>query len=100
MNDKTKSAGAGDTGVQTGSGTAGAKPPQMPSIGRIVHVRDWSQGQQEPEIAAALITKVHSPTCINVRVFPDCGVPYSQTSIELDAPNTLTPGKWQWPTRT
>lgn len=109
MNDKTRpTAGSGDasgqqtsagTGTGTGAGQVGAAAPQQPSIGRIVHVRDWSRGQDPAVIAAALVTTVHSPTCINVTVFPDGAAPYCQTSLALGAPGELKPGEWQWPTR-
>lgn len=81
----------------TGSGSVGGQ--QMPSVGRIVHVRDWSKGQAEHDVAAAIVTKVESPTTVSVTVFPDQGPPYWQHGLELDEPGKLTAGKWQWPTR-
>lgn len=42
-----------------------------PTIGRIVHVfvpPDWNGGS---DVAPAIITRVHSDTCVNLRVFYD-----------------------------
>lgn len=73
---------------------------QTPSVGRIVIVRDPSNGGGEAGTAPAIINRVWSPTCVNVTVFPDCAPPYSKTSLTLAEPGTLKEGEWQWPTRT
>lgn len=54
-----------------------------PSIGRVVWVRrPDSLNQSQPE--AALVTFVHSDTCINVGGFDANGAPFARTSVYLD----------------
>lgn len=54
-----------------------------PTIGRVVWLhRPDSIDQSQPE--AALVTYVHSDTCINVAGFNANGVPFALTSVYLD----------------
>jgi hypothetical protein len=50
-----------------------------PTIGRVVLVHRGKSDQAEP----ALISYVHSDTCINVGGFDCNGVPFSCTSLQL-----------------
>lgn len=43
----------------------------------------------------AIITAVHSETCVNLYVIPDLGEPHFRTSVMLaDEPGQ--PGRWSW----
>lgn len=53
---------------------------QKPSIGRIVHFYG-EDGGLDP--SPAIITKVHSDTMVNLRVFYDEGTPERVTSVPL-----------------
>jgi hypothetical protein len=72
---------------------------QQPSVGRIVLFRsEHSNGATEHP---ALINRVWSDTCVNLVVFPDCGVPMNKTSVVLN--EDTTEGNqtyaWRWPPR-
>lgn len=66
----------------------------MPSIGRIVHVVD-----EKETTLPAIITCVHSETCINVTVFNENGLTHAVTSLVKveDTPKYVT--DWNWPPR-
>jgi hypothetical protein len=67
---------------------------QKPSIGRIViFTLDDVQ-------SAAMITKVHSDTCVNLRVFPDRGPIIERTSVVIDDAHRRLNPRWSWPERT
>jgi hypothetical protein len=64
-----------------------------PSIGRIVHFVA-SEGH-----APAIITRVFSDTCVNLRVFRDNGqTPDHYTSVSLDEKGEQS-FTWHWPER-
>lgn len=79
---------------------------QKPSVGRIVLFRQHaSNGIVEHP---AIITRVWSDTCVNLTVFPDCGVPITKSSVEIsdpprvagdDADLSLNNYAWRWPPR-
>lgn len=78
-----------------------------PSIGRIVHiVNPWTlplASPTEPNHIAAMVTRVWSDTCINVRVFYDGpedapeGADERLTSICYDDQAEPDRGTWHWP---
>lgn len=56
-----------------------------PAVGRIVHVLMKPGDNNGSDVAPAVITRVWSEACVNVRVFADSGdVPW-QTSVSLHA---------------
>lgn len=65
---------------------------QKPSIGRIVL---FTEGDIDH---AAIITRVHSDTCVNLKVFPDAGEIFARTSVLSDPQKRLNP-RWSWPDR-
>jgi hypothetical protein len=64
-----------------------------PSIGRVVHYYA-SAGQVKP--FAALITDVHSDTCINVAGFNNGNTQFGQTSVCYNEDPT-SGMRWVWP---
>lgn len=70
-----------------------------PSIGRIVLFRQLSSNGiiEHP----AIINRVWSDTCVNLMVFPDCGVPTIKTSVVQDENIDLSKNMlaWRWPPR-
>lgn len=75
------------------AGTQLAQP--KPSIGRIVHFRKGSAAAQ-----AAIITRVHSDTCVDVAVFTSSDpAVVTRTSAELVDPNEGAAVGWFWPPR-
>lgn len=66
-----------------------------PTIGRIVHT-----GDTNGEPLAAIITKVHSDTCVSLCVFASDGCTV-RTSVMLAAESAtkLEPFQWAWPPR-
>lgn len=80
----------------TGIAGAGAAPAPKPSIGRIVHYR---KATQEPR--AAIITKVHNDTCIDLNVFSSDSHPYVfpvTSAVQID-PDSGSGQGWYWPPR-
>ncbi|MBN8995930.1 MAG: hypothetical protein J0H94_11955 [Rhizobiales bacterium] len=71
-----------------------------PTVGRIVHFYRRSPGAPEP--SAAIITKVHSDTIVNLMTFPHDGNPNPSTPmttvalVEPDQAHAL-PVWWMWP---
>lgn len=63
-----------------------------PSVGRIVHYFTDGDG-----MAPAVITRVCSDTCVNLKVLPDGARPFDETSVELD--NAASSSWWSWPPR-
>lgn len=85
---------------------ATADPPQdipMPSVGRIVHFasafRDDMGGMGD--WVPAIVTAVHSATCVNLTIFRDGLDPLSKTSVEYgeDQLKSDKPFVWKWPPR-
>lgn len=66
-----------------------------PSVGRIVH---FLEGTKEP--SAAIITRVHSPSCVNLTVFFDDGRVESRSSVQDEVTGNRDYGVWSWPPRT
>lgn len=70
---------------------------QVPTVGRIVHFfRDGSPAQP----IAAIITKVHSTDCVNLRIFEDepCNMVAHFPQVRVFGkclPGDV--GYWQWP---
>lgn len=62
-----------------------------PTIGRVVWLRRPENTREQPE--AALITYVHTDTCINVGGFDANGAPFGCTSVYLDQGDDPRP-KW------
>lgn len=72
---------------------------QLPSVGRIVLFRsELSNGIREH---AAIITRVWSPTCVNLTIFPDFGAVLLKTSVNQneDPADTTQELAWRWPPR-
>lgn len=66
---------------------------QKPSVGRIVHYRPevaWTESS-----CAAIVTSVHSDTCINLAYFTPNGEPGSKCSVSYGEGC----GHWSWPPR-
>jgi hypothetical protein len=59
-----------------------------PSVGRIVHTLPGTPDGPIP----AIITRVHSPTCVNLTVFGDGQAPHFLSSAVLGE-------QWAWPPR-
>lgn len=49
------------------------------------------------EPTAALITKVHSDTCVSLTTFPAFKVPGSAGSVLLKGAGGAAPNYWEWP---
>jgi hypothetical protein len=49
---------------------------------------------------AAMITRVHSPSRVNVLLMPDGEVPYPVPDIEYSEQPSITGINWRWPTAT
>lgn len=67
---------------------------QKPSLGRIVHFRPG----ENIDPGAAMITRVHTDTCVNLIVFEDGRDPRSVTSVTLRDEDNNEWGCW-WPPR-
>lgn len=68
-----------------------------PSPGRIVLVTDAdSNGVSEHP---AIVTRVWSPECVNLTVFPDYAPPYYMTSVQVSTDGSSQPQRWRWPPR-
>ena len=71
-----------------------------PTLGRIVlfHGIKYNDSFEHP----AIVTKVWSPYCVNLTVFPDVGLPFTITSVcqkEGLTPDDESNGtySWRWP---
>lgn len=64
-----------------------------PTIGRVVWLRRPENKSEQPE--AALVSFVHSDTCINVGGFDANGAPFARTSVYLDQGDVTRP---EWAT--
>jgi hypothetical protein len=72
-----------------------------PSIGRIVHYIAYGTpgGEFKSAHRAAIITEVHTPTCVNLCVLNPTGM-FFNTSVQFaDVGDMIddTPGSWHWP---
>ena len=72
-----------------------------PSVGRIVHyfTPRYSVIESEalePELVPAIITKVHTPTCVNLAILGHPGFGDDIRSSDLGEGE---PGTWCWPPR-
>ena len=75
-----------------------------PAIGRIVHFHDLTSptgaGMPYVDTFAAIITAVHSDTCVNLTIFYPNGDTRGVSSVSLDGDvGTHTPYSWSWPPR-
>jgi hypothetical protein len=73
-----------------------------PSIGRIVHVPATPDQNNGSPVAPAVITRVWSDTCVNVRVLldgPDTPWRTSVSHVE-DLDDAAHSHCWTWPPRT
>lgn len=73
-----------------------------PTIGRIVIYRlagnERNLFTNNAEELPAVITRVWSDTCVNLKVFNDGNQDFWRTSVLVDDGN-LQPGVWRWPER-
>jgi hypothetical protein len=70
----------------------------MPSIGRTVLYRPYPNeraGRGDGEYWPATITRVFSPTCVNLQVLTDAGAAFPATSRVMGEGE----GGWIWPPR-
>lgn len=68
-----------------------------PIIGRIVHYKNTETEKgchQGAELGAAIITRVHSDTCVNLAVFRETWTDF-KTSVVQGAGQS----QWDWPAR-
>ena len=72
-----------------------------PSIGRIVHFTPSEACAEKhgPDPVPAMITRVHSPSCVNLKVFWDDDEIERVTSVALDESDEPQPYSWRWPER-
>ena len=70
---------------------------QKPSVGRVVHYvpRDADPPHNNAEVLPAIITRVWSDTCVNLRVLNDEIYDFWVTSATQGA----GPREWTWPPR-
>lgn len=65
-----------------------------PSVGRIVHFRETGKAWNGSETCPAIITKVHSDTCVNLTVFPDAHSPFTVAAV-CNVGKDMQ--RWSWP---
>lgn len=70
---------------------------QKPSIGRVVHYKplDSDPPRNNAEVLPAVIVRVWSDTCVNLRVLNDQVYDFWKTSSKLGD----GAGEWNWPPR-
>lgn len=75
----------------------------QPTIGRIVHVPADPAKNNGASVAPAIITRVWSDTCVNLRVLLDSPETEWRTSVtfveDLNGAELRTPWAWTWPPR-
>jgi hypothetical protein len=83
-----------------------APAPQTPSLGRIVHVPMDPTMNNGADVAAAVITRVWSPTTVNLRVLADgesllwrTSSTYADDLDAIDADDPTRLNRWTWPPR-
>lgn len=69
---------------------------QVPSIGRIVHVRT-PEPMNGQHVHAAIITQVWSDGFVNLMVFPGSGLPLSLGSVYHQSHPQAGERHWFWP---
>lgn len=70
--------------------------PQTPTVGRIVHVYSSKAGMTLP----AVITRVWSPDCVNLRVISDDDAPLEHRTSRLYSDQLMSNELyWAWPPR-
>lgn len=67
-----------------------------PTIGRIVHLRVAPDGDVEAPFAPAVIVRVWSDTCVNLRVFMDDNETPALVTSVVEGDEL---GDWRWPPR-
>jgi hypothetical protein len=69
---------------------------QTPTVGRIVHYQSYGSpgGEYVSEPRAAIITKVHNATCVDLCVLNPEGMFFNRSVVQ-----GITGGKWNWPPR-
>lgn len=69
-----------------------------PSIGRIVHYKNTENEkifhQEGTEFVAAIITRVHSDTTVNLALFRDTWIDFKRSVVQGSGQ-----AQWDWPTR-
>jgi hypothetical protein len=70
-----------------------------PTVGRIVLVQEYYNGQKISVPSAAIIVFVHSATCVDLHVFKAYGGTEHVTSAGLDEGQAITGWFWSWPPR-
>jgi hypothetical protein len=76
-------------------------PAPPPSVGRVVlyHPTEAErEGRGGGETYPALVTRVWSPTCVNLHVLADAGPAFFVTSVE-QARGRAPQRAWSWPPR-
>ena len=68
-----------------------------PTIGRVVIYREHG-GPMHIE-CPAIVTKVHSDTCVNLHVFFDGAPAGYRTSVVQETPGQTFGWSWDWPKR-
>lgn len=70
---------------------------QTPTIGRIVHYRAHGSpdGLFLPTPRAAIITKIHADTCVELCVFSPVGILFTTSFFDDSAEPAC--GTWHWP---
>jgi hypothetical protein len=69
-----------------------------PTVGRIVHYQSYGTpgGEHLPEPQAAIVTKVHNLTQVDLAVFYDNGLSFKKN---VNQSVGAVPGMWNWPPR-
>lgn len=69
-----------------------------PTVGRIVHYQSYGTpgGEYKSLPRAAVITDVHSDTCVSLCIMNPTGL-FFTTSVNFDS--GIRPGCWNWPPR-
>ena len=74
---------------------------QPPSVGRVVHYYTANPSEQSNGAGEgpypAIITRVWSPDCVNLKVLPDCGPVFDTTSVQTKLSSSSR--YWEWPPR-
>lgn len=65
----------------------------IPTVGRIVYYKSFGSpnGEYEPEIRAAIITKVESENCVGLAIINPTGMFFNPNVTRGDEP-----GQWDW----
>ena len=89
--------------VSIAAAAASAQIGQTPTVGRIVlyHPTPGERGgATDAPYFPAVITRVWSPTCVNLQVLTDAGQPFPVTSVQSSPAQGPAPERtWRWPPR-